>query len=136
MSNVAKGGRWQRKLKETLVAAGAQVEIAQKAVRWIPHQPWMTSPRPSGKGLVPITMKHDFFGLFDLIVAWPDGRLELWQVTDHANASHRRRKMLAGGFPMTPACVLATYKPRQPFTVFRGPMFADGKLLNGNTSAI
>lgn len=49
---------------------------------------------PAGK-MVPRSLRHDFFGLFDILAAYPSGRRALYQVTTLGNLSHRRRKMLA-----------------------------------------
>lgn len=115
LSTVAKGRRIVLLAKRCLEARGAMVEIAPNVVRWVKQL-------PTGK-LVPRSLRHDFFGLFDIVAVPRDrGSGAFYQVTVDANVKDRRRKILAASFPHATTDAILGYVPgrRRHFRVYRG----------------
>ena len=108
---------------------GFRVETTQMAVRWLPVDKAPPALRHKAvNGLVPMSRRIDFFGIFDLLYVTQDGRTRGGaQVTTATNASARRRKILASGFPVTEHDLLLAYygRPRRRFLVYRGPAFVE-----------
>lgn len=131
----AKGRRLQTIAKKALEARGYRVEVAQNVVRWIPDKRAFGPKRLVGSGLKPISTHHDLFGLWDLLFCGygsaknPDGEsreeiiLGLAQVTTLENLSHRRKKILADGFPLTRHCWILAYVGGRGahFRLYRSP---------------
>ena len=103
---IAKGRRLQQRAKKALEARGYRVEVAQNVIRWIPDK---NAFGPRRLVLKPISTHHDLFTLWDLLWCREDGVLGLAQVTTKENLSHRRTKILADGFPLTPHCWILAY---------------------------
>ena len=118
VSNVAKGRRLVQLARKILEAQGCWVEVAQNAVRWIPK-------KAPGTGLMPISVHHDFFSVWDLIAIWPDGTRHFYQVTTMPEVSHRRKKIAESGFPATGLDAILGYHGGRgrSFRVFYGPGF-------------
>lgn len=104
------------------------MEIAPNVVRWI--------KLPAGAGrMVPRSMHHDFFGIWDAVAFWSlpggpyDHRAGCYQVTVDRNVSDRRRKILAAGFPHNEADAILGYVAgrRRHFRVYRGGALEFGK---------
>ena len=102
----AKGRRLQTIAKKALEADGYRVEVAQNVVRWIPVAKDQHKPSPE---LRPISTHHDLFGIWDLLWCRADGVLGVAQVTTLENLSHRRKKIVADGFPLTKHCWILAY---------------------------
>ena len=101
LNSSAKGRRLVQIARKLLEARGYRVEIAQNAVRW-----WKDKKTDA---LQPRSVHHDLFTLWDLLWCREDGVLGLAQVTTKENLSHRRTKILADGFPLTPHCWILAY---------------------------
>ena len=123
MNPAAKGRRLQQLAKKALEARGYRVEVAQNVIRWIPvvRDRHKISPE-----LRPISTHHDLFTLWDLLWCRDDGVLGVAQVTTKENLSHRRTKILADGFPLTPHCWILAYVGGRGahFRVYRPPFEA------------
>jgi len=104
----AKGRRLQTLAKHALEARGYRVEVARNVVRWIPTKARTALGRLDAPSH-PISTHHDLFTLWDLLWCREDGVLGLAQVTTLENLSHRRKKILADGFPLTPQCWILAY---------------------------
>jgi len=115
----AKGRYIMKIAKRMFESQGAWVEVARNNVRWF--------PKKTGGGVFPLSMRHDFFGIWDAIVVYPKGRKRsqriFIQVTDVGNMSHRREKIVASGFPVSPHDLLLGYRGRSWFRVLHGPDF-------------
>lgn len=115
-STTAKGHAAMAMAARFFEARGEIIEKAYSVVTWI----------PKGAARVPISRRHDFFGVWDAIVVPTDDigrRVYFVQVTEISNVSHRREKILASGFPCTPNDLLMGYRGRGVFRVLRGPRF-------------
>lgn len=99
---------------------GCLVETAVNVVRWI-------APKEPGGPRMPISTRHDFFGVWDAIVidaTKPPVRTTFFiQVTSVENMSARRRKILDSGFPCGRADLVMGYRGGGRFRVLRGPTF-------------
>ena len=140
----AKGTRLEGLAKRALEAQGALVEPAPRRVFWSPERGFgtvvggptaSTNVQPDGQGeppgqrfpgYRPRAMRSDFFSLWDLLAVWPDGTRVFYQVTTPDHLSHRRRKILAAKFPVTPVDAILVFHGgrgrhfrmyRSPFTV-------------------
>ena len=111
----AKGRRLQRMAKAYYESLGARVEIARNGVLWLPSK--------TGGGRFPISQRHDYFGLWDLLLAWPDGRRGFVQVTTYDGTRERRTKILDAKFPATGEDTILGYEGQKTFRVLRGPGF-------------
>lgn len=127
MTATAKGAQLQRIAKAILESMGARVEMAQNVVRWIKRRPnfggrsGMEAPK-----LSPISTHHDLFGVFDLLVIWPEGGRNFYQVTVLEEVSRRRRKILdLYPEPLFSGDAILGWKGGRDrhFRVFRGPTF-------------
>lgn len=115
---VARGRRIQAIARDMLIHRGALVETAPNVVRRI-------IDRVTREPKI-ITLRHDFFNLWDFLCVWPDGVRSFVQVTVLEEVPHRRRKIESHGFPVGNQDVLLGYKGGRDrhFRVFRGPTFA------------
>lgn len=111
-----KGHRIEQLAKRMFENQGYLVETAPKVVRWL--------KLPGQDGLKPRSSRHDFFGVWDLIIVLGPGLVQFVQVTDEHNVSARRKKILASGFPHRSDDLLLAYAGRGRFRVFMGPTFA------------
>lgn len=120
--SVAKGRYIMKIARRLFESQGAMVEVARNHVRFF--------PKKSGPGLFPLSMRHDFFGVWDAIVVFKPGngrrvgaqRIFI-QVTDVGNMAHRKEKILSSGFPVSAHDLLLGYRGRSKFRVLRGPEF-------------
>jgi hypothetical protein len=114
---VARGRRIQAIARDMLIQRGALVETAPNVVRRI-IDPKTREPKI-------ITLRHDFFNLWDFLCVWPDGERTFVQVTVLEEVPHRRRKIESHVFPCGRQDVLLGYKGGRDrhFRVFRGPTF-------------
>src|SRR5262245_26084040 len=127
MSNVSKGRATMQMAKRCLEARGALwIETAVNAAKWV----------PGPQGMRPISVRHDFFGLWDAICARAhhggiaDGRnfgpgrvVYFVQATAVGDMARRRTKILESGFPCVFEDLLMGYRGRGKFRVLRGPRF-------------
>lgn len=125
MSTTDKGQRLVRLARAALEARGALVETAPNVVRWIPakrsasHLPGRAESR---NGLRPVSLRHDFFTCWDLLVVTKNASRFFVQVTVAGELAHRRAKILASGFPHTALDCIAAYYPgrNRHFRLYRG----------------
>lgn len=124
-----KGYRHMALARRVFAARGAWMHSARNALVW--------RPNPAGPGLVPRSISHDLFGVWDLCVVevqpcadashGPTCAGTQWrylvQVTDANNMHARRIKIRASGFPCTSNDLLMAYRGRGVFQVLRGPRF-------------
>ena len=116
----AKGRKLVNLAAKILESKGAKVEIAGNQVRW-----WQDK---ATKRWVPRSVKHDFFGVWDMIAVLPSGDRTFCQVTTLHNVSDRRRKILESGVWWSGDAILAYVgRPRRHFRVYRGPLFQDAE---------
>lgn len=115
---VARGRRIQAIARDMLIQRGALVETAPNVVRRV------TDPKTGEPKM--ITVRHDFFGLWDFMCVWPDNTRTFVQVTVLEGVADRRRKIESHHFPSDRQDVLLGYKGGRDrhFRVFRGPTFA------------
>lgn len=112
----AKGKRLELAIKAHLEAEGWLVETAPKVTVWI----W--NPKLGAK--VPISTRHDFFGVWDGVAVRQDAR-RFYQVTTVNNVAHKRRKIQLSYFPTRAADRIYAYVGRpKRWRVFTGPDFA------------
>lgn len=113
----AKGHRLERLARQCLETQGFRVETAPNVVVWIKD--------PATGRQKPISTRHDFFGLWDLLAVGPSDGRGFVQVATLDHIAHRRAKILASGFPCTRSDILAGYKGGRDrhFRLFRGPRF-------------
>lgn len=69
-------------------------------------------------------MRYDFWGCWDLVAAFPDGRRCCIQVTTLANVASHRLKILRSGFPATADDAILAHEKGRTFREIRGPSFA------------
>jgi hypothetical protein len=107
------------------------IETAPNVVIWIPVQKGnFAGPK------IPRSTRHDFFGVWDLLVVEPyrmasslvpaghvTRAVYFVQVTETSNLSHRKAKILASGFPCSEEDLVMGYRGRGVFRVLRGPRF-------------
>lgn len=129
MSTTDKGQRLVRLARDILVANGYRVELAPNVVRWVPRPTnhavaGYPEDRPPGR-LRPISMRHDWFGIWDLMFLNSGTVRAFAQVTTLDNVAARRKKILASGFPAMSCDCLLGYVPGRArhFRVYRGPTF-------------
>ena len=117
-SNVAKGRRIVGIARDILVGMGMRVEVAPLVAQRV-------RDRFKENGIRIITVKHDFFQVWDLLCVSRDGDRFFVQVTVQEEVPHRRSKILASGFPCRPMDLLLGWKGGRDrhFRVFRGPGF-------------
>lgn len=115
----AKGRRLQYLARDYFVSLGARVCIAWKLTHWF--------PKPGGGGMFAIQVRHDFYGLWDLIVCWPDGRRGFVQVTTLNNVAAKRTAILLERFPATAQDMIVGHEYGRTFRLLRGPAFVTGK---------
>lgn len=110
-----KGRKLVQYAKAILESQGARVEVAANQIRW-----WKDA---STQRWVPRSVKHDFFGVWDLLAVWPTQR-GFHQVTTLANLASHREKILAAG-PWSPADGLWAWVGGQGrhFRLYHGPAF-------------
>lgn len=108
----AKGKRLVKLAKTIFEAQGALVETA----------PLQSKRLPNG---LTISIASDYFGCWDLVVVWEDGRRGFVQVTTWEHCTDRRRKIRERGFPCTAHDAIFGYKagPDAHFKVLHGPDF-------------
>lgn len=121
--STAKGHAAVAMARRIFEARGAIMESAPNVVRWIP-----AVDATGGAKMIPRSMRHDFFGVWDLIVVEPaslhmDRPTFFVQVTEVGHLSHRRTKILESGFPTTVLDLVMGYRGRGVFRVLRGPRF-------------
>ena len=151
----AKGQRLQLLAKRALEAVGWRVELARPRIVWIPQdgrsgeagggryrvplRRASRAPAAAASGvpavhaagrLRPISVGEDLFGVFDGVAVRPRAfdpfrGVCFFQVTDVANVSHRRAKMLAAEFPAGGSDLLLGFVGGRGrhFRVLRGPTF-------------
>lgn len=112
----AKGRRLQLLMRDYFVAQGCRVEVARKAVVWYFNE-------RLGKRTF-AQVRHDYYGLWDLIVQWPSGARTFCQVTTLHHVHDKRVKILQDGFPTTREDIIAGHEKGRTFRVLRGPAFA------------
>ena len=128
-----KGKELQRLAAAWLRELGCLVEVAHKGVAWIPKKAKLGAPPQAGppkpQERVPISTRHDLFGLWDLALVWPDGRRGYAQVTTADHVSHKRVAIITSGFPCTAEDMVLGYEGGRgrSFRVLRGPGFKLGK---------
>jgi hypothetical protein len=111
-----KGRKLVNFAKAILEAQGAKVEVAQNVVRW-----WQDK---ATKRWVPRSVKHDLFGVWDILAIHKDGARVFYQVTTLDNLSGRREKIKAAGQWTASDAILAWVKGRgRHFRVYYGPDF-------------
>lgn len=119
IDTAAKGRRIARKAVELLQARDYLVEMASPVLKW-----WKTR---DGR-LVPLSVKHDYFGLWDLIAQSPRGRLHCFQVTTPDHLAHRRARILESPWrPSSADAILVWHggRGKQYFAVWPGPTFSE-----------
>lgn len=118
-STTAKGHAAMDMAKRIFAARRALVETAPNVVLWIPD------PKHFGKRM-PISRRHDFWGVWDAIVVEEDPERRhtyFVQVTAVGDMGRRRHKILDSHFPCTVGDLLMGYRGRGVFRVLRGPLF-------------
>lgn len=118
----AKGQRLERLVRHDLEAQGARVESAPKVVVWKRDVEAEEGGAAAGARR-PLTVRHDFFGVWDMLAVMPDGRRCMVQVTTLENVAHKRRKILASGFPATADDRILAQERGRLFRELWGPDF-------------
>lgn len=119
IDTAAKGRRIARMAADLLRARDYLVEMASPILRW-----WKA---PDGR-LVPLTVKHDFFGVWDLMAQSPRGRIRCFQVTTPDHLAHRRAHILDSPWRSSPADAILVWhggRGNQYFAVWPGPDFSE-----------
>ncbi len=114
----AMGYRLQRLVRHALEAEGARVEVARKALIWAKDKDHPERPA------APRSVRHDFFGCWDQMAVFADGRRCFVQVTTLTNVAAHRRRILRSGFPATGDDAILAHENRRVFRELRGPLFA------------
>lgn len=118
----ATGRRLQLLARDYFLSQGMRVEIAQKKM--------LTFPNKSKPGtFIHISKKHDYFGLWDLVVVGPGGEGARFfvQVTTLNNVAAKRTAILESGFPATGYDLVLGHEGGRRFRVLRGPEFVTGE---------
>jgi len=117
-NSAAKGRKLVNYAKAILEARGARVETAGNQIAWFQN---------SAGRWVPRSLKHDYFGVWDLLALWPEPyKRAFYQVTTATHVSHRREKILAAGSWNPYDAIVAWYGGRgRHFKVYYGPDFAE-----------
>lgn len=128
----AKGRKLVQLARHYLEAQGCLVEVAANVVRWVPGKVSQAHRIPGDrasnpKGLVPISIHHDLFGLWDLIVLWPAGMRCFYQITVADGLRARRKKILIANFPLAAWDRIACYYPgrNRHFRLYGPPGFEE-----------
>lgn len=116
--NQQKGRRLQLLAKAFYADQGYHVEVAHNKVLWIPD-------KATGKRR-PISLSHDYFGCWDLMVCSAGARFFV-QVCTLSDSSTRRNKILASRFPCTERDAILAHERGRVFRLLRGPLFALGQ---------
>lgn len=113
----AKGKRLELTIRAWLESQGWRVETAPKVTVWI----W----NPGKNAKVPISVRHDFFGVWDgIAVDEQSARRGFYQVTTVSHIAHKRRKIEDAGFPATLYDTIFAYAGRPArWRILRGPDF-------------
>lgn len=106
----ARGMEAERRARDLFRALGYRVEIAPAVLRRIPGR------------ATPITARHDYHGLWDLCFVDAEVR-GFAQVTSQSNLAHRRRKILAAGWPAQPQDVILVHLMAWSFRVYHPPTY-------------
>lgn len=113
----ARGYRLQRLVRHALEVEGAQVEVARKALVW------KIDPDHPARPPLPMSVRHDWFGCWDMVAVFADGRRSFVQVTTLTNVAPHRLKIIRSGFPATRDDAILAHERGRVFRELRGPGF-------------
>jgi hypothetical protein len=117
-ADAARGRRLQLLARDYYVALGCWVEVAPKVAFWMKDK--------AGKWIA-LSKRHDYLGLWDLLIVYPDGTRAFAQVTTLNNVAARRQKVLDSGFPVSEHDTILGHESVRMFRILQGPEFLTAK---------
>ena len=115
----AKGRRLQHLARDYFLSLGCRVEVAPKVAFWM-------KDKKTGKWIA-LSKRHDYLGLWDLLIVYPDGTRAFAQVTTLNHVATKRAKILESKFPASEHDTILGHEGVRRFRVLQGPEFLTGK---------